>query len=92
MDNKVIDNPAAHRFEMAIGDDLATAYYRIEDGRYVLTHTEVPQQLSGQGYGSMLARGVFEAIRQSGKRVIAKCPFMSGYAVRHPEYAALLDG
>ena len=92
MDNEIIENPAQHRFEMAIGDDLALAYYRIEDGRYVLTHTEVPRQYSGQGYGSRLAKGVFEAIRKSGKRVIAKCPFMSSYAVRHPEYAALLDG
>jgi hypothetical protein len=24
--------------------------------------------------------------------VIAKCPFMSSYAARHPEYGALLDG
>jgi hypothetical protein len=27
----------------------------------------------------------------TGKRVIAKCPFMSSYAARHPEYGALLD-
>ena len=25
-------------------------------------------------------------------RLIAKCPFMSSYAARHPEYGALLDG
>jgi hypothetical protein len=30
--------------------------------------------------------------RRGGKRVIAKCPFMSSYAARHPEYGALLDG
>jgi len=24
--------------------------------------------------------------------VIAKCPFMSSYAARHPEYGVLLDG
>ena len=30
--------------------------------------------------------------RRDGKRVIAKCPFMSSYAARHPEYGALLDG
>jgi transaldolase len=29
---------------------------------------------------------------RDGKRVIAKCPFMSSYAARHPEYGALLDG
>ena len=32
------------------------------------------------------------AWRRDGKRVIAKCAFMSSYAARHPEYGALLDG
>lgn len=88
----VIDNPAAHRFEMAVGDTVAMAYYKIEDGRYVFTHTEVPFALSGQGYGSRLAQGAFEAARKSGRRVIATCPFMARFALRHPEYAVLLDG
>jgi len=39
-----------------------------------------------------LAHGAFEAVRLMGKRVIATCPFMSKYALRHPEYAAMLDG
>ncbi|WP_442894621.1 GNAT family N-acetyltransferase [Bradyrhizobium sp. AZCC 1577] len=48
----------------------------------------MPQELSGQGYGSRPAHGVFEALRRDGKRVIAKCPFTSSYAAR----TALLDG
>jgi GCN5-related N-acetyl-transferase len=47
---------------------------------------------AGQGYGSRLAHGVFEALRRDGKRVIAKCPFMSSYAPPTPKYGALLDG
>ena len=86
------DNPNMSRFEMPWATSLAVAYYKGEDGRVVLLHTEVPQELSGLGYGSRLAHGVFEALRRDGKRVIAKCPFMSSYAVRHPEYGALLDG
>lgn len=93
MESDIRDNPAMSRFEMPLGDSaLAVAYYKVEDGRVVLLHTEVPQELSGLGYGSRLAHGVFEALRRDGKRVIAKCPFMSSYAARHPEYGALLDG
>jgi predicted GNAT family acetyltransferase len=92
VENGVIDNAAEHRFELKIGDEIAAAYYKIEDGRYVFTHTEVPFELSGQGYGSKVARAAFEAARTKGKRVIAKCPFMAKYALRHPEYAVLLDG
>ena len=65
MQNKVIDNPEEHRFELALeGDDIAAAYYRIdENGRVVLTHTEVPYEYSGQGIGTRLAQGVFDLIR-----------------------------
>ncbi|MBR1163660.1 N-acetyltransferase [Bradyrhizobium elkanii] len=48
--------------------------------------------MSGRGYGSRLAHGVFEALRRDGKRVMAKCPFMSSYAAQHPEYGSLVDG
>ncbi len=64
----VIDNPAQHRFELALdGDDVAAAYYRRdENGHLVLTHTEVPSAYGGRGFGSMLARGVFELARARG--------------------------
>jgi predicted GNAT family acetyltransferase len=92
MNGNIIENTAKRRFEMALGDELAVAYYRVEDARIVLLHTEVPQHFSGRGFGSQLAHGVFEIIRGRGQRVIAKCPFMAAYASRHPEYAAMLDG
>ena len=92
MNGTITDNVAASRFELAVGDELAVAYYRNEDGRVVLTHTEVPQALSGQGIGTRLARGVFETLRQRQARIIAKCPFMAAFAVKHPGYSAMLDG
>lgn len=93
MDEQVRDNPAMSRFEMPIGEGaVAVSYYKVEDGRVYLLHTEVPQEFSGQGKGSALARGVFEKLRERGARVVAKCPFMAAYAARHPEYAAVLDG
>jgi predicted GNAT family acetyltransferase len=88
----LVDNAAMHRFEMLVGNETAVSYYQEVDGRIVLVHTEVPQQLSGQGVGSRLAHAVFETLKCRGKRVIAKCPFMSAYAVKHPEYLAMLDG
>jgi len=64
------------RFEMPPDDGaLAVPYYEVEDARVVLLHTEARQELSGLGYGSRLAHGVFETLRRDGKRVIAKCPF-----------------
>jgi predicted GNAT family acetyltransferase len=57
---------------MPLGEGaLAVAYQKVEDGRIVLLHTEVPQEPSGLGYGSRLAHCVFEALRRDGKRVNA---------------------
>ena len=92
MDDGVIENTAAHRFEMAIGDTIAAAYYRLEDGKVVLIHTEVPQQLSGQGIGSKLAEGVFLQIRESGRQAVIRCSFMANWVSHHPEVNDLVIG
>ena len=88
----LVENAEMHRFELPVGDDVAISYFQEQHGRIVLLHTEVPQQLSGQGVGSRLAHAVFETLKARGRRVIAKCPFMSAFAVKHPEYLAMLDG
>jgi predicted GNAT family acetyltransferase len=88
----VTDNPDQSRFELPVEGEVAVAYYQNVGGKVVLTHTEVPHQLSGQGIGSRLAKGVFDKLLERQVRVVAKCPFMSAYAARHPEYTGLLDG
>lgn len=89
----VDDNPAESRFELAIegSHDIAAAYYRAQGGRLTLTHTIVPERLSGQGIGSTLARGVFELLRASGRKAVLRCPFMAAYYARHPEYEDVVD-
>lgn len=92
MTPEVVDQPARHRFELAIegADEPAAAYYRLSGDDIVLTHTEVPSAQSGKGIGSRLARGVFDRIRASGRKVVPRCPFMRAWLDRHPEYADLV--
>jgi predicted GNAT family acetyltransferase len=93
MDAEVRENAALHRFELPIsGDAVAAAYYRIEDGRMVLTHTEVPMEFSGQGIATRLAQGTFDLLRKSGRKAILKCPFMGEFFARHPEYTDIVAG
>lgn len=93
MSAEVKDYPERHRFELPIeGDAVALAYYRVEGDRLILTHTEVPNEYGGQGIGSRLARGVFDAIRASGRQAVLKCPFLGAFYARHPEYADIVDG
>ncbi|GEO12864.1 GNAT family N-acetyltransferase [Microvirga aerophila] len=92
MKDSVIDNPAQHRFELPVGDAIAVAAYRMQGEMTILVHTEVPQELSGQGIGSKLATGVFESIRDSRRKVVTECPFMAAWVSRHPEYSDLVVG
>jgi hypothetical protein len=93
MDDELFNNRSMSRYELPIsGDAVAVAYYGIENGRVVLRHTEVPFEFSGQGYGTRLARAVFDKLRAEGARVIATCPFMALFAARNPQYASMLDG
>lgn len=93
MNPQVVENVLLHRFELPIAAEmLAAAYYRVESGKVVLIHTEVPPEFSGQGTASRLAQGTFELLRKTGRRAILKCLFMSWFIETHPEYADVVDG
>jgi len=88
--SEVRDNPAASRFEMASGDAVAFVEYTRSGNRVVLTHTEAPAALSGQGVGSKLVRGTLDALRAEGVKIVPRCEFVAAYVERHPEYRDLL--
>lgn len=71
---------------------FAAAYYRIEGEKVALIHTEVPSAFSGQGFASRLAQGTFELLRKTGRKAVLKCPFMSRFFTKHPEYADVVAG
>jgi predicted GNAT family acetyltransferase len=86
----VRNNPALHRFELDVDGRIAAAYYQLSPGVITFTHTEVPHELEGHGIGSRLVRGALEAVRAQGLKVVAKCPFVSAYMAKHPEFNDLL--
>jgi uncharacterized protein len=87
----VTDNPDESRYELRDGDNLAgIAAYRVHDDTVTFTHTEVADAYEGQGAGSQLAREALDDSRARNRRVVARCPFISGWIERHPDYADLL--
>jgi predicted GNAT family acetyltransferase len=84
------DNAALSRYELPVGDRIATAYYRRDGDRLVLTHTEVPTELRGQGVGAILVRAVLDDIRARGLRVVPRCPFVKSFIDSHSDYLDLL--
>ena len=90
MSEGVRNNTTEGRFELDVGGHLAVAYYTLAPGVITFTHTEVPPELSGQGVASRLIRGALDEVRAQRLRVVPKCPFVSAYMGKHPEYNDLL--
>jgi hypothetical protein len=86
----VRDNAALNRFELDVEGGMAVAYYRAAPGRITITHTEVPTELRGRGIGSVLVKGALDLARAQGLTVVSRCPFVSAYLGKHPEYNDLL--
>ena len=91
MQAEVQDNHARSRFELDAGDGaVAFLDYERRGDVVVLIHTEVPAALSGRGIGQRLVRGVLDAVRAEGRRIVPRCSFVAGYVARHPEYQDLV--
>jgi len=86
----VRDNKSLHRFELDVGGQTAFANYRETPQAVIITHTETPRALRGQGIASQLVKGALRMIRADGHKVIAGCGFVVDYLDKHPEYADLV--
>jgi len=87
----IVDNPAQQRYELYVGDELAAfTVYRLAPGRIVFIHTETLDAFAGHGIATRLARGVLDAARARGLRVVARCPFVAAFLAEHPEYQDLV--
>jgi len=83
----VRDNKSRQRFELDVEGTMAFANYRLAPGKVIITHTETPPALRGQGIASMLVQGALELIRADGLKVVAGCSFVVDYLQEHPEYS-----
>jgi len=90
--NSVRDNSAAGRFELDIDGQVAFITYRRTGGVTTLLHAEVPPELSGRGVGSTLTQGTLELLREQGRKIVPRCPFIAVYVKKHPEFQDLVAG
>ncbi len=88
----VTANDEKNRYEAHLDGELAGfAEYQLTDELIVFTHTEVHRVHEGKGVGSALARFALDDVRDhGGRRVLAICPFIKAWMLRHPDYADLL--
>jgi predicted GNAT family acetyltransferase len=82
----VTHNEAAERFETQIGELLGLVEYKRRGKHIILTHTEVPKALEGQGIAARLSQVALDYARAQHLVVIPLCPFTAAYVRRHREY------
>lgn len=81
---------AARRFVASIDDHQAELEYELDGRSMVITHTRVPDAISGRGIAGELARAAFEHARERSLEVVPQCAYVAAWVQRHPEYAPLL--
>ena len=91
----VSDNPAASRYEMHVGSELAGFIdYRLRDdhGAEVISliHTEVEPAFRGAHLATHLARYSLDDARARGMSVLPFCPYINSWIKKHPEYTDLV--
>jgi uncharacterized protein len=89
----VTDNPAASRYELHVGRELAglvTYQLRGHDTVISLLHTEVEPAFQGQHLAAHLARFSLDDARERGLAVLPFCPYVNSWIKKHPEYTDLV--
>ncbi|GAB3661149.1 GNAT family N-acetyltransferase [Glycomyces tarimensis] len=80
------------RYEIAIdGHRAGLTAYRDRDDQRVFYHTEIDDAFAGQGLAAKLVERALSDARDSGKRLVAVCPYVATFLKRHPEFADLAD-
>ena len=87
----VTDNPAASRYELHVGGELAGVItYRLQDATISLLHTEIEPAFQGAHLAGHLARHALDDARGRGLAVLPFCPYVGSWIKKHPEYSALV--
>ncbi len=60
------------------------------DARIIIDHTEVSDELRGQGAGNMLVAAAVEFARERSITILPLCPFAKSVFARSPEYQDVL--
>lgn len=82
----VVNNKEKSRFEVVNGSQVSKLIYELKGDDIDLVHTEVPEDLAGQGIGSALVVAALQYAKDNGYQAIPSCPFVASYVQRHPEW------
>jgi|GraSoiStandDraft_4_1057263.scaffolds.fasta_scaffold2381947_1 predicted GNAT family acetyltransferase len=91
-DIDVRDHPAAHRFDVWVGDQRAGFTHYVDRGNGVVAfvHTEIKPEFEHRGLAGRLIGEALAAARDRGWAVLPECPFVRAYLEQHRELVDLV--
>lgn len=84
----IADNPTDHRFECSQDGHRAQLEYRLDGDRLILDHTEVPEELGGQGIAGRLVQAAVDRARDDGLTIVPLCTYARSWIDKHPDDTA----
>lgn len=88
----LVKNDKERRFEMKLnGKSAYIEFFQIDNSKIYLTHTKVPEDYRGQGYGKQLVKKALDLISELNMSIVPHCSFISNYIKKNPKYRKLLD-
>jgi predicted GNAT family acetyltransferase len=82
--SEVVDRRDEGRLTVQEGDSVAELVYEIEDGRMVLVHTGVPQEMGHRGVAGRLVAYALDVARRENMTLVPLCPYARKWMREHP--------
>ena len=89
MINKPAHDSGKCRFSLQIDGQECVLDYRRSGSLMTITHTGVPDAVSGRGLAATLMTAALDFARAEGLKVNPACAYASAFMGKHPEYADL---
>lgn len=88
---EIIHQKEKNRYVLKINDDMAIVEYVIKNHKMYLTHSEVPENLRGQGIGKILVTKTFEKLTSEGYKAVAVCSYVKAIAQRSEKWKSIIS-
>ena len=88
-DIPLINNEGIHHFELTVDGTSSYIDYKLRGDVVYLIHTEVPEEMEGQGIAAALVEKAFAYLEQHNLKMVPLCAYIQAYLKRHPEWMKL---
>lgn len=79
-------NEAEKQFELKVDDKTAFIEYHKEDDKIVMTHTEAPEALRGEGVAKELVKHSLQHVKDNNMKVVPLCSYVADYIDKNEQW------